>query len=529
MTAIGLLGSALLLATALVVIVRITVRLFKKTTFPLPPGPKGLPLIGNVLDLPPKGVRECDHWLKHKDTYGPISSITALGQTIVILHSAKLTWELFEKRSLKYSTRPTLTFAESIGWHEGLPLIPYNDKYRLRRKLLHVLMGTKMTVEPYLPLEEVEVRRFLFRILQEPESFLKHIRTEASAIFLKIVYGYTVEPHKPDPLVQLVGTAMEQFSAATVPGSWMVDVIPALKNVPDWMPGTGWKKTLKEWQLVLRETTERPFQFAEQRIARGSHEKSFVLDFHNERGDTLTPEDNYHLKWTALTAYGGGADTTVNTILSFILAMTLFPDVQIKAREEIDRVIGTSRLPTFSDREDLPYIEAVLKESWRWHTVAPMGVAHSTSADDVVEGYHIPKGTIVLPNIWWFTHDPAVYSDPMAFNPSRYLGPNPEPDPSDHIFGYGRRICPGRFIADSSVWLTVAQFLAVFKIGKGLDKHGREIEPVVKFTPSIISHPEEFKATIKPRSAQHEALIRQVEQLHPWQESDAAELQKIVI
>ncbi|KAJ8120615.1 hypothetical protein ONZ43_g2722 [Nemania bipapillata] len=192
--------------------------------------------------------------------------------------------------------------------------------------------------------------------------------------------------------------------------------------------------------------------------------------------------------------------------------MTLFPEVQRKAQEEIDRVIGSSRLPTFSDRESLPYIDAVLQEAWRWHTVVPLSVPHTADRDDIVGGYYIPKGAAVFPNIWWFTHDPAVYPNPSEFDPSRYLGPNPAPDPINHIFGYGRRICP-----------------AVFNIGKGLDERGHEIEPTTKPGPGILSRLEAFKATIKPRSPQHAHLIRQVEELYPWEVSNAEEVQKIVV
>lgn len=80
--------------------------------------------------------------------------------------------------------------------------------------------------------------------------------------------------------------------------------------------------------------------------------------------------------------------------------MTLFPEVQRKAQEEIDRVIGTTRLPTFNDRDSLPYINAVLLEAWRWHPVIPMGLPHVAKVDDVVNGFCIPKGAIVLPNVW---------------------------------------------------------------------------------------------------------------------------------
>ena len=80
--------------------------------------------------------------------------------------------------------------------------------------------------------------------------------------------------------------------------------------------------------------------------------------------------------------------------------MVLNPDVQKRAQEEIDRVVGTSRLPDMSDREGLPYIDAVVKEVLRWHPVTPLGVSHASSEDDTYKGYLIPKGAILVPNIW---------------------------------------------------------------------------------------------------------------------------------
>lgn len=131
--------------------------------------------------------------------------------------------------------------------------------------------------------------------------------------------------------------------------------------------------------------------------------------------------------------------------------------------------------------------------------------------------------------IRWFTHDPSVYHNPEAFDPSRFLGPNPPPDPMEFVFGFGRRACPGKQLADSSVWLTVSRSLAVFDISKGLDDAGNEIVPDVAFSPGILSHPNPFKARVKPRSSKHEALIRQIEKTHPWEKSSASELDPVVV
>lgn len=135
-------------------------------------------------------------------------------------------------------------------------------------------------------------------------------------------------------------------------------------------------------------------------------------------------------------------------------------------------------------------------------------------------------GTVTT-DLRWFTHDPAVYPQPEVFDPSRFLGSDPAPDPRNYVFGYGRRICPGKQLADLSVWLTIVRSLAVFDIKKGVEDTGKEIEPKLSFTPGIISHPAPFKATITPRSSTHEKLIRQVEDQHPWEKSSAGELDAI--
>ena len=88
------------------------------------------------------------------------------------------------------------------------------------------------------------------------------------------------------------------------------------------------------------------------------------------------------------------------TLQAFFLAMSLNPDVQRKAQAELDAVVGPGRLPEFSDSNSLVYVNAVIKETLRWHTIAPLGVAHATTTDDELRGYFIPAGTVVLANIW---------------------------------------------------------------------------------------------------------------------------------
>ncbi|KAF4473096.1 O-methylsterigmatocystin oxidoreductase [Fusarium albosuccineum] len=506
---------------------------------PLPPGPKGLPLVGNLNDLPKPGVLEAHHWLEHKQQYGPISSVTVMGQTLVIINDARLAFELLEKRSAKHSSRPRQIFAgEMLGWENSLGLSQYNDRFRTYRKNMSRIIGSKTTASQYNTLQEAEVGHFLLQVLDNPDDLVKQIRKEAGAVILKIAYGYTAESFKDDILISMAGDAMDKFARAGVPGAFMVDMvpfcklllqsfhteadafvlIPTVRYLPDWVPGTGFKEIARQWSAELSDVTEKPYAFVKHQNAQGKDDNSFLSRL-IEAGDS-TPEEKFTNKWSAMSLYTAGADTTVSALACFFLAMTIFPDVQKKAQEEIDRVIGHDRLPTSSDRPSLPYIEATVKEVLRWHPVAPMGLPHTSTEDDICEGYFIPKGSMLFANVWHFTHDPEVYDEPMSFKPERFLeteGLETAPDPHMFVFGFGRRICPGRILADNALYLNIAQSLAVFDISRDDEAP----EPKAEFTPGVVSHPEAFKAVIKPRSSEHENLIRAVEKRFPWEDSDA--------
>ena len=146
----------------------------------------------------------------------------------------------------------------------------------------------------------------------------------------------------------------------------------------------------------------------------GTAPSSFVADLLEDSNGTNYEVKN--IKWAAASLYSGGADTvrclprpsfstltppqTVSTMYTFFLCMTLFPEAQRKAQAEIDAVIGTDRLPCMADRANLPYVEALVSEVLRWGPVGPMGIAHRLMEDDVYDGYLVPKGAIIMSNVW---------------------------------------------------------------------------------------------------------------------------------
>lgn len=155
---------------------------------PLPPGPKPLPILGNIRDGPPPGVPEFEHWLTFKDKYGPISSLSVLGNTVVLLHDTDDAIELLEKMSLKTASRPQLTFMQLCGYDRWLSAMKYNDEHRLCRKLIHQQLGTKLLSSQFVDTQDVESKRFLLRVLMDPSHLFKHVKTyeKASNISVKL-------------------------------------------------------------------------------------------------------------------------------------------------------------------------------------------------------------------------------------------------------------------------------------------------------------------------------------------------------
>ncbi|KAK2033146.1 flavonoid 3-hydroxylase [Colletotrichum zoysiae] len=513
--------------TSLVVILAIG-KLFqaRKNAKPLP-GPKGLPLIGNLRDLPPPGTFAPYHWVKHKEMYGPISSINVLGDTIIILNEAQVAFDLLEKKSLTFSGRHRLWFLRVVGWGNATGSLQYDETLRIHRKHFARMIGTQATASQFDELQEAEVAHFLLHMLDDPENLEAHIIKEVGSVILQIVYGYSTENFKKDPLLSLITRVMERFALSAVPGAYLVNNIPMLRYVPSWFPGAGWKKEAKLFSKDLKESIDKPYSFVEHQMAQGNNNKSFLSQLIDP--DKQTPEDKDINKWVSASMFQGGSDTTVASLSAFFMAMTLYPDVQKKAQEEIDRVVGSERLPTPDDRDRLPYVGAIVTEIIRWWPVGPMGLPHKNMEETTYRGYRIPKSSILMANIWAFTHDPTVYKNPMEFWPERFLegqGREPEFDPRKLSFGFGRRICPGKVLAENTLFLSISQSLAVFQVAKKV-VDGKVIVPKVEPKPGVISHPAHFETSIKPRSPHHEELIRSLEKKFPWKESDARALERM--
>ncbi|KAH6607121.1 hypothetical protein Trco_003434 [Trichoderma cornu-damae] len=500
----------------------------KSELLDLPPGPKPLPFLGNLKDLPPPGMPEFQHWLSFKNKYGPISSITVLGKTVVMIHDPEAAVEILDKNSLKTSSRPQLMSADMCGYDHMLNSMDYTALFRQHRRLIHHRFGTQSLVSRYRNVQDVESKRFLMRTMKDPQNLLRHIRTEASAIVLKITYGYTVEPFGTDPLVRLIEDVMANFSHLMIPLAWPVDISPLLGQLPGWFPGAGFKETAREWRAMTEASAYIPYNFVKKQVDADIHQPSFVSELIEAHGKGESLEVDADVKeiiaWSAEMVFAGGSDTTVSALMAFVLGMILYPAVQQKAQEEIDRVVGPDRLPGYQDQFDLPYVNALIKEMLRWFPIVPVVTGHKTDAEIWLRGYRIPKGSCICTNTWWFSHDPERYPDPMVLNPDRFLEPRNEPDPVG-IFGYGRRACPGRLLAHEHLFITMSRILAAFTISNAVDGDGKPIEVRVGHVPGLIDHPQEFSYSMVPRNEKYADMIRRLELEHPWEQGSAESLE----
>ncbi|KAF7976129.1 hypothetical protein HWV62_7419 [Athelia sp. TMB] len=320
-----------------------------------------------------------------------------------------------------------------------VPFVPYGDQSKRQRKYMQQALGPA-SIREYQPLITVETASFLDRLLDDPEDYINLIRRYAGSLMLFVTYGHRVTS-ADDAFLSMATTCISLLSNQIAsPGSiWAVDIVPALRHLPSWLPGMSWKRHAKVWKAQIEELVDAPFEFAQGLIRKGIAMPSFCQTLLADGGKSLTLQQLFDIKWTANSMYAGSIDTATTLVQHFIHAMITHPDVLACAQAEIDAVVGRDRLPSFADRAALPYIECVMSECLRWAAPVPVGLPHQLTQDDVYNGMLIPKGALVFGNIC------TLYPDPDVFSPERFMNPGLDPDlarrkdPRQYVYGFGRR------------------------------------------------------------------------------------------
>ncbi|KIJ07390.1 hypothetical protein PAXINDRAFT_121055 [Paxillus involutus ATCC 200175] len=429
--------------------------------FPLP-GPTPLPFVGNALS-----IRASEPWVTYAEwgsLYGDIFKTRMLSEDIIIIHSEQVAKALLEHRSSVYSDRPHFTARLPYGWGFHFAWEPYGERWRLQRKLFHQFFREEAALE-HRPIQLQKARQLVLDLVNDPDNHRSHIQRHVDSVIMSILYDYELSPGR-DHFVELFECGATIAMEGLLPeNSAIITTFPFVLNLPTWLPGSRFSRRAALSKECADGMVSAPFEYSRKR------------------------------------------ESTVS-LYSFCLAMLQNLDVQKRAQAEIDEVVGLDRLPNFDDRPHLPYVEAVLRETLRLYPVVPLAVAHATVSDDVFEGYFIPKGSTVVPNIWAMLHNPDVYPEPHSFKPERYFkdGKLDDEVSTSHIgYGFGRRICPGRYTADASIWVAMVTILSTLTVSKVLDDKGREIDVDPKFTCGVTSGPLPFPCKLVPRRADFDA------------------------
>ncbi|OSD02803.1 cytochrome P450 [Trametes coccinea BRFM310] len=473
----------------------------------LPPGPPSDPLLGHYRIFPRSYQAEV--FFQWSKIYGDVLYLEVLGRKIVVVNRYAIAKELMDKRSANYSDRPVFPLFMNLGWSVSVTFLKYGPQFFKQRRILQQYFS-KQEVARFRPIHTEEAHKMLKNLLDRPKDFDWLIRRFGAAVIIKIAYGHEIESDD-DAYIKMTENVSLAHVDAGDPGTAPVDFFPFLQHLPWWFPGCWFNHVVHKWHWAIRQFHDYPFEQVNRQMAEGCAKPSFLLSYLEEFS-----KPNYQgehslndLKHATGAIYAGGAETTYSTINTFILAMVLHPQVLQRAQEEIDMVVGSKRLPDFDDRENLPYVEAIFQEVLRWRPVVPLGIPHSTMEDDTYDGMFIPKGTMVFANAWSMAMDERVYHDAGCFKPERFLpGPHGGPEPFPHAsFGFGRRICPGRFLAMNSVWMAIVSLCATMNIRKAIGPDGIEITPSGEYTSGLSCWPKPFPANIHPRSQEARRLI----------------------
>ncbi|KAF9873021.1 hypothetical protein CkaCkLH20_09531 [Colletotrichum karsti] len=469
----------------------------------LPPGPLPLPIVGNHFQTP--SVKPWITWEKWAKKYNtPMLTLWIGRQPRIILSDAWVASELLEKNAATFSSRPRLVaMGDALNCTTtNQTTLEYGDRWRLHRKLMHAAVGSQ-AVRNYRSFQADEAKLLIRDLMEKPEEFEASIERYTISVTSIIGWGRRIDRNS-DYVAQQALQMMEAVNLV-VPGVFILETIPALLKLPSWL--YGFPRTLRMSAAVAGRYF---YKLTEESLGNGRKAfNRFIMD--SQKKHQMTDLEVAGLMGNLI---GGGVDTTSSTMLSCILALAVFPDVQMKAQEEIDAMIGHERSPGWDDIDHgrLPYLAAFVKEVLRWRTVTVLcGIPHANTKDFVHEGYHFPAGTNFTSNMWAIHRNSKDFPDPDSVRPERFLNGSENPYPNargSNPFGWGRRQCSGQPLAEQGLLYSVGRMIWAFNIRPGLEEEGKEMMlDIFAYTESENTRPRPFKAQFLPRSPEIRKLI----------------------
>ncbi|NXD86738.1 CP1A4 protein, partial [Halcyon senegalensis] len=437
-----------------------------------PPGPRGYPILGNVLEL-----RKDTHLAltRLSQKYGDVMEVRIGTRPVVVLSGLETIKQALVKQGEDFMGRPDLYSFRYVADGQSLAFSPDSGEvWKARRKLAQNALKTfsiapSPTASSTCLLEEhvskeadYLVTKFL-QLMDEKKSFdpYRYLVVSVANVICAMCFGKRYD-HNDEELLNVVNLSNE-FGDVAAAGN-PADFIPVLQYLPS--------RTMQLFKDVNRR-----FSFFVQKIVQ-DHYTSFDKEHIRDITDSLiehcqeksggedahVPLSNEKIINIVNDLFGAGFDTVTTALSWSLMYVALYPNIQKKIQEELDQTIGRERRPRLSDRGTLPYTEAFILEMFRHSSFLPFTIPHSTTKATVLNGYYIPKGTCVFINQWQVNHDEKLWKDPSTFNPERFLnttGTEINRMESDKVltFGLGKRRCIGESIGRWEVFLFLAIML----------------------------------------------------------------------
>ncbi|KAI0752807.1 cytochrome P450 [Daedaleopsis nitida] len=376
--------------------------------------------------------------------------LDALGQPMIILGTRDAAIDLLEKCFLIYSDRSPQRMAKLSGFGWVTPILSYGPWWKQHRRTFHQFFNPS-AASRYRLMQQRDARRFALRLVEDPGSLTHHIRRLFGLTIIRIAYGIEVDDGNEEYLT-IAARALAVFSKVTVPGRYLVETLP--------FPGARFKREAAQYMPIAKAILDRPWDATVAAAKAGTAPPSIastLLERISQLPAAETSEEETVARDVA---------ATLSTVQTFFLAMAANP-------------AGRARR---GHRRAAPALELL-----RWRSVLPLGIPHRAIEEDEYRGFLIPKGSVVISNLW--RRDPKVYPDPEAFKPER--------------------ICPGRYFAESSLFIVVSTVLHSLSIAAAQDEQGRSVPLSGKMTEGLLSYPEPFECVVKPPSSTAESLIRE--------------------
>ncbi|KPA38703.1 cytochrome p450 [Fusarium langsethiae] len=480
-------------------------RLFSRAPLPLPPGPKKLPIIGNIHQVQKK--KQFLQFYEWSKRHGPVMSLSMGGQPLIILSTTQAAQDLLAKRSAKYSDRPKMVMAGELvtkGMH--MLIRPYDDSYKLHQRLEASLLKATSS-ETYLPIQDLESKQFLVGIMQnihDPNGvdFHKHVERVVASVVYTLCFGYRLR----------TGDEQELQDAVRIQNEF------ATKGQ--------YGRALAPWKKDGEDLFQLQYKLHISNLEKGKNNPGWNFT------KNMLASNNPPAKKMSLTEIAfdvglladAGLETSTIAMCWFGVAWVLYGKAGwiAKAQRILDEVVGRDRLPTFEHRPKLAYIEAILSETLRWRPIAMGGVPHATKVPDVYNGYRIPAGSIVVGNHFAITREESVFgSDPDSFIPDRWVAKDETISEKDGAaantklkdlpqtgFGFGRRVCTGRNIARNSLFIILARLLWAYDVEGAVTNKGEDLSlDDLECSEGFVTAPQHYNLKFKLRDAKAGQLI----------------------